>query len=239
MRPHSAESKTEWQLGIVRRVYPESWEVDVELLYSVNGVIRRAAILGPFLPEVHADGRPSHAVVGWLDAFQQSPVAVTLHNTLCPIPDRKDYVYWSEHHGFRITIREPGHQGELRAADQVGELEIRSLKGGRPLQVRIIEAGGVIRIDTPTTRIVLDDDANKVEVHADGDVAVDAGANLEATAGANASVQAGANVTVSAGGNVTATAAGAVAVNATAVTVTAGAINLVGNVTVTGRLDVA
>lgn len=222
MRTHVAESKTDWQLGLVRAVYPATWEVDVELAYAVNGVVRRARVAGVFLPEIHKPERPSHALVGWLDAFQQGPVAVPLHNTLCPPGERKDFVFWSEHHGFRITIREPGHTGELRSGAQVGELEIRSLKGGRELSLRLVEDGGVVRIDTPTTRIVLDDDENKVEIHADGDVAVDAGQNLVATAGGNATV----------------TAVGSIGLTAQVVTVTAPAINLTGAVTVTGRLDI-
>lgn len=182
METHPSESRIEPQLGAVIRVYPDTWEVDVRLIHSSSAIIRRAKINGVYLPEVHSAERPSHAIVVWMDGYQQSPVALPLHNTIAPPAARKDYVYWSEHHGFRVTIKEPGHLGALRPDNQVGELEIRSLKGGRSLQIRIIEDAGVIRLDTPTTHVVLTDDDGSVAIACDGDLTAEAGGTIELTA---------------------------------------------------------
>lgn len=205
---HPAESQREFVPAIVTAVYPDTWEVDVALAYSSGATVQRCKVQGIFLPEVHTEDRQSKVLIGRLDELQQAPIAIPIHNTMIPDEEKADHVYWSEHHGFRIKIREPGHQGELRPGDQVGELEIRSLKGERLLQVRIQEDGGVIRLDTPKTRVVLSDDEEKIEVHADGDVVVDAGGSIAATAGEDISAIAGGDIVAQAGGNVFVQASG-------------------------------
>ncbi|HYD49237.1 MAG TPA: hypothetical protein VEB21_12850 [Terriglobales bacterium] len=41
---HPAESRRELQLGIVTRVYPDTWEVDVRLLHVTSSEVRRARV---------------------------------------------------------------------------------------------------------------------------------------------------------------------------------------------------
>lgn len=142
------ESTREWLPGIVVKVHPETWEVDVRLSGKHSSVVRRCKVIGNFLPEedVESDGKikkekVGKVIVGMLNGFVQSPVAIPIHNVMSPGGDRKNYVYWSEHLNFKITI------------DRSGNLEISNNKKDL-LQIRIQEKDGTIRIDTPGTSIV-------------------------------------------------------------------------------------
>lgn len=191
--------------GTVLHVYPRSWEVDV--LAANGGIIPRAVVLGSRLPEESTKGRPQWVVILWSEATEGQAYALPIPSRL---PggryDRADLVYLEEVQGFRITIRAPGNQGRV-VAGQTGEFEVCSEKDGRRLQARIIEAGGVIRLDTPKTRIVLADDEEAISVEAVGNVAVDAGGDIEAMAGGDVTVQAGGSIKLTAAGTVEITGA--------------------------------
>lgn len=193
MSEHPAEARREWQLAIVKAVHPDTWEVDVEPVHTTSGIIRRAKIYSHFLPEVHGIGpdektampeRQSKVLVGWLDAYSQSPVAIPLHHLVAGVEALANLVYVSEHLHFRISI------------NREGVLEIRNAKEGAPLlQIRILEQGGVVRIDTPKTRVVLKDSDGSVTIECDGDLKVEAGGNADVTAGGDVNVT-GTNVNV-------------------------------------------
>lgn len=185
MPEHVAESQREWQVGLVVAIYPDTWEVDVRLLYGSSAVVRRAKVLAHFLPELHAknpDGsanpaRQSKVLVGRVDAYQQSPVAIPIHNVIVPDAEKPGHVFWSEHLNFRLRV------------DRAGNLEIRNLKDGRELRLRIEEDGGVVRVDTPRTRIILRDEDGGVTIECDETVTVNC-KNARVTADQDARVNA-------------------------------------------------
>jgi hypothetical protein len=234
--------------GTVYRVYPKSWEVDV--LASNGGIIPRAIVLGARLPEESTEQRPQWVVVLWSEATDGQTYALPVPSRLPGLRyQRSELVLLEEVQGWKISIKAPGNTG-VTVAGQTGELEIRSEKGGRTLQLRIQEQGGVIRLDTPKTHVVMHDDVGDVAVECDRDATVDAGRDvgvtagrdINATAAQNISAEAGGNVTVDApAGTITATAGVAVTVEAPAITATATvtasvaapAITVTGAVTVT------
>lgn len=101
---HPAESQQALNTAIVVKVYPDTWEVDVQPTYGTSGIVRRVKVVSPFLPEVHTPERQSKVIIGRLDGFQQSPVAVPIHNTIIPPEQMAAHVYWSEHLTWRISI---------------------------------------------------------------------------------------------------------------------------------------
>lgn len=217
---HPGESKREAYAATVEAVHPDTWEVDVRSLYASAGIVRRVKVLGHYLPEVHTRERDSKVIVAWLDAYQQAPVCWPIHNTMMPAPELKaNHVYWSEHLAYRMRITRDG------------VLEIRNAAGPL-LQIQVLEEDGVVRIDTPRTRVILRDSDGSITAECEGDCTVDAGGNIEATAGGNVAVDAGGNISAVAGGNIHAQADGQALVKATA-------IQLVGPVTITGALTVA
>jgi hypothetical protein len=174
---HIAESRRDFKLGYVIRLYPETWEVDVRLVHDTSGVVTRCKVASHFLPEVHKtdfsgeadESRLSFVLLGRIDAYQQGPVAIPIHHPIAiSDSDKGQYVYWSEHLGFRVTIKQDEHP----KGDRTGELEIRNQKDDRLLQIRILEDRAVIRLDTPTTRIIMDDTAKGITIECDEKVQV-------------------------------------------------------------------
>jgi len=160
-------------------------------------------------------------VVYWFDGYQQAPVCIPLHNALIPDDQKANYVYWSEHLNFRDTI------------DRSGNREIRNLKDGKLLQVRIEEADGVIRTKTPSTEVIQKD--------SDGSIAAKCTGNLIADAGGNLSAKAKGKVDVDAGGTLTATAKGNATLKAPVITLDGEVIctknvAVIGNVAATGTI---
>lgn len=214
MKDHPAESQHELTPGIVTRVYPDTWEVDVRPLYATSGTVRRAKVIGHYLPEVHTEERQSKVIYGRLDATQQAPVAIPIHNTMIPDADKPNYVHWLQLLGFRITI------------NRTGVLEIRHSSDDETLlSLRIhddnltVDAQGDVTINCANAKVV-----------AEGNVGIEAGGDISA--------EAGGNITVTAGGSATVTAVAAASVSSTGpMTVTAGStasITAVGAVTITG-----
>ena len=226
MSEHPAESQRQWLLGIVTRVYQDVWAVDVQPVYATSGLLPRVKVVSHFLPEVHTAERQSKVLVGWLDGFQSAPVALPLHNTIMSPADKAALIYWSEHHRYLTRIK-----ASVAAPDTPAEFEIRNATGETLLQIRMLEHDGVIRLDTPSTRIVLKESDQSIEVHCDG--------TLTATVGGDANVDVGGDATLTADGHVqieapTITLKGAVKVDG-ALTVTSGA-TVTGNVGVTGNV---
>lgn len=186
---HPAESKREWYAATVLAVHRDTWEIDVRALYGSAGRIRRVKVLGPFLPEPETDVLDSKVVVGWLDGHQQSPVAIPIHNTMIPDAEKAAHVFWSQHLAYLIRITRDG------------QLEIRNTKGPL-LQVRVLEADGVVRLDTPKTHLVLKDADGSIEAECEGNAKVAAGGNVDVTAGGNVAVEAGGNLSATAQGQV-------------------------------------
>jgi len=182
---HPAESKREWYAATVLTVHRDAWEIDVRALYGSAGRIRRVKVLGPFLPEPETDVLDSKVVVGWLDSYQQSPVAIPIHNTMVPDAEKANHVFWSQHLAYLIRITRDG------------QLEIRNTKGPL-LQVRVLEADGVVRLDTPKTHLVLKDADGSIEVQCEGDAKLDAGGDVDVTAGGSLSAKAAVEVDVEA-----------------------------------------
>jgi hypothetical protein len=150
---HPAESQREWMLGIVTRVHAATWEVDATLAFGTSGIVRRCKIVGPFLPEVHTDSRQSKVLVGRLDAFQQAPVAVPIHNVIVPDDQKASYVYWSEHLAWRIRI------------SRGGVLELENTTTGQRLRGE--QDGPFWRLTTPACSVLLDDGGNLVQLDAE------------------------------------------------------------------------
>ncbi|MBI4516713.1 MAG: hypothetical protein HY699_12950 [Deltaproteobacteria bacterium] len=162
MTDHPAESQREWRTGIVTAVHPETWEVTVRLLYGTSAVVRRCKVLAHFLPEKHQtnpDGtenpeRQSKVLVGYVDAYQQAPVAVPIHNPIIPDHLKAAYVFWSEHLRYRLTI------------SRAGVLEIRNLNGDAVARMVIEQDGPFIRFETPTVKATFDSAGNLHEIDA-------------------------------------------------------------------------
>jgi len=220
--------------GTVLHVYPQAWEVDV--LAEYGGIIQRAAVIGARLPEVSADDRPQWVYVFWAHATHGQafclPVSSRLPGTRY---DRDGLVYVDEIRGYRITVREPGHPTE----NQVGELEVRSEKGGRVMQLRVLESGGVVRIDTPNTSLVLHDDEGGVTIEctetarincknavieADEDIDANAGGDVSVRADGDASVRAAGNANVVATNALGLQAGQALTISGATVTITSGGV---------------
>ena len=204
-------------IGRVVAVNDVTWEVDIES--EDGGLISRAMVIGPRLQQSSTGDRPQWCKFALAGNRHGRPVCWPIESRLPgERTPRKDVVYYDEVQNFRETIT------------REGVWELRNSKGPL-LQLRILEEGGVIRVDTPKVRAVVKDEDGSIDVHCDGDLTADVGGNASATVAGNIDVQAGGNVTVQAGGDIVAEAAGKV-------DVTAPQINLTGAVTITGSLDV-
>jgi hypothetical protein len=195
MREHPAESQREWTPGIVTAVHPDTWEVDIQPLHSTSGTVKRAKVIGHYLPEVHTDERQSKVIFGRLDALQQAPIAIPIHNTMIPPADKPNFVHWLELLDFRITI------------NRSGELEIRQTAGGEVIASFRIH-GGNLTVDVANDVTV---NCTNAAVNASGDVGVEAQGNVD--------LQAGGNLTAQAGGNASVTAAAAVTISGATVSI--------------------
>lgn len=216
MKEHIAESRREWAQGIVIGVHqgdgpedPLGWTVDVRLSYRSSGILRRVHIHDDFLPELHTMTRQSKVLVGWVDGYQQGPVAIPLHKAIISRADKAQYIMWRQHQRWLMRIK-----ASIATPDTPAEFEILNLTNGKKLQLRLQEQDGVIRLDTNHTRIVLHDADQSITLHSDHD--------LHASC-RDADVQALGKVDVAAG---------------TSATVKAPKITLDGDVSITGALAV-
>lgn len=150
---HPAESQQEWILGVVTRVYPETWEVDVQPFSHASGAVRRCKVHGVFLPEVHTEARQSKVLVGRLDAYQQAPVAIPIHNEIVPPAEKAGHVYWSEHLNWRLRIT----RGNV--------IELVNTETGQRLRGE--QDGPLWRLETPSCSLLLDDAGNLVQLDAE------------------------------------------------------------------------
>jgi len=165
--------------GIVERVYPDSWEVDI--LAADGGRVSRAVVLGPRLPEISAQfkggrtDRPQWVLYGFASHLHGAPVCWPIESR--ETNDRANWVYYAEVLDFRITI------------NRQNELEIRNTHGETLLQFRIQETDGVMRLDTPHTRVVLKDADQSIDIHCDKPLTIScetATVNVDKTAVVNA-----------------------------------------------------
>ena len=202
-------------MGIISAVYPRTWEVDIRS--EGGGVVTRALVLTPRLPEVSTDVRPQWCLYGHAAHLQGQPWCVPVSSRLMGprTPTRDQWVYYEEVGNFRITI------------DRANELEIRNTAGGAEgdgavlHQFRIQEIDGVIRLDTPTTRIILKEkdksitiecdeklsiECEDAEVNVRHDATVVVGNNAQVDVLGAATIAVGATVDVSAGIGMTFTA---------------------------------
>jgi hypothetical protein len=227
MNDRPEEFRYDAGIGRIVAVYPNTWEVDIEA--EDGGLIQRALVEGPKRPKPSRTERPEWVEYGFASHLQGRPVCRLLQSRLMGSRfARSGLVYFEEietddGRGFRITV------------DQSGNLEIRSLT--EPLrQIRILDQDGVVRVDTPSTRIVLKEGDKSAELHCDGDASVDAGGDLDATAGGTAKVTAGGDATVeSTGGNVTVKATATVTLQGAAIALK-GPVTITGDVAVTGKI---
>lgn len=222
----------ETQFGKVVQVYRDTWECD--LLSEAGGRINRALIIGPRRPEVSTPERPQWALYGHADAAQGKPWCLPVDSRLPgPRTERGQWVWYDEVGNFRITINEDN------------ELEIRNTDGDALHRIRIQQDGGVVRLDTPRTRIVLREQDQSITIECDeklsvacNDVQVNAAGNADVRVEKDASVQVVGDANMLVGGNVTATIAGVVTYSAPSATFTIPTLAIVGAVNITGRLDI-
>lgn len=214
---HPSEAQIQAAVGIVTAVHHDTWEVDVRLLNTDRGEVKRCKVVSHFLPEIHLDqnsdypDRQEKVVVLWTDAYQQSPVCLPLHNVLVPDAEKANHVLWLELLKYRIRITRDG------------ELELRNYQGP-VLQIRVLEEDGVVELRTPKTSVVLKDADGSIAASCEGNATVDAGENIEATAGGDVTVEAGGKIEATAGTSIEATAGTSAKVQAgTSVDVQAGA----------------
>ena len=149
-----------WHYGTVEAVYPESWEVDVAA--EGGGVVPRAVVLGPRLPEVSTPDRPQWVLWGTGAARAGAavclPIASRLPATRTP---RQDVVYYDEVLNYRLTVT------------RTNELEIRNADpDGAQHRVVIKQEGGVVQLDTPRTRLTLRESDQSVTIACDRAVQV-------------------------------------------------------------------
>lgn len=181
MTDHPDAFRFDLGVGRVVTVYPESWEVDLDA--EVGGVVERALVIGQRLPEVSSADRPQWCVFGFASHQHGGAVCWPVESRLPgQRMSRADLVEYDEILNWRFTI------------DRSGNLELRNAKGDQLLQLRIQENGGVIRLDTPSTRIVMREEDASIELHCDK--------SLTATC-KDATVTADTDATVNAGGQIT------------------------------------
>lgn len=149
--------------GIVLNVY-ESWEAD--LLVESGGIVPRAVILGPRRLEKSTPGRPQWVIYGYADHTNGLAYCIPVSSRLTD--DRVHLYLYDEVLNWRFSI------------DDAGNYELQNTAKG--LHIRVQEDGGIIRLDTPSTHIVLNE--------AEQSVTIDCAGDLEATAGGNATVKA-------------------------------------------------
>jgi len=139
--------------GTVATVYPESWEVD--LLAEGGGLVNRALVLGPRLPEISTPTRPQWVIFGHADHMQGAPVCWPIESRLPGARFRRaDLVYYDEALNYRISI---SRQGEFAVTNTNGEAITR---------IRMTQEGPFIRLETPQLHATLDDQGNLVELQA-------------------------------------------------------------------------
>lgn len=223
MHDHPAESQRTLRMGVVVDVHPATWEVDVRLIDETAALIPRCKVQGTYLPEKHdtgPDGQPqkgrqSKVYVGWVDGSSQAPMAFPIHNVMIPADQKANYVLWSEHLNVRTTI------------NRQNELEVRVTDDGKLYRFRIQKNGGVVRTDTPSTRIVQTESDKSIEAHCDGDLTATC-ANATVTADSSVKVKA-ASAEVEAG-----------TIKLKGATQVEGNLTVIGNINATGSIvDVA
>ena len=229
----AGEDRYSLGVGLVSETYPLAWEVDI--LAEDGGVVPRAVVLGPRFPERSAESRPQWVIFGYVGALNGRAVCWPIESRLTP-PDveRSGYVYWDEFLNFRLSC----------TVDNV--FEIRNRDGDMQYRFRIEQDGGIIRLDTPDTRIVqtqadksiLIECAEELTVHCkNATVNVDEDATV--TVGGDVTATVGGDIVATVAGNVTATVTGNVTLSAAAVGVTAATTTFTGNVVITGILTLA
>ena len=218
--------------GIIQAVYPKSWEVDI--LSDEGGIVQRVMVVGPRFPEVSPQvpgavytDRPQWAIYAHAAHLQGQPICWLVPSRLNSVEiERAQYVYWEEVLNFRISI------------DRDNNLEIRC----RPLgsedkyRIRVEETDGVIRLDTPRTRIVLKEADQSILVECDKRLTIhckDATVNVDN----QADVTVGANANLIVGGNLDAKVTGTTTLQTAALTVTAPTSIFSGNVNIGGVLN--
>lgn len=148
-----------WHYGVVRAVYPESWEVDVAA--EGGGIVQRVLVLGPRLPEVSTPDRPQWVLWGTAAARAGAPVCIPISSRLpAARTPRKDVVYYEEVGNYRMTVT------------RANEFEIRNLDGEARHRITIKQEEGIVQLDTPRTRITLRESDKSVTIEADQHVHV-------------------------------------------------------------------
>ncbi len=150
---HPAEAQQQWHLAEVARVYPDTWEIDAQLVNHGGSLLRRVHVMSHFLPEEHTAERMSRVMVGYSDLYQQGPVAIVVHNPIMPDDQKAAHVYWSEHLAWRQRI---DRQGVFELANTRAQIFIRGE-----------EEGPYWRLATPNCTVTLDDAGKLIEVDAE------------------------------------------------------------------------
>lgn len=159
-RPGSFRYAT--QSGIVVGVHPESWEVDV--LLARGGVVERAVVMGPRLPEVSTRERPQYVMVDWIDAQHAMPIASPVASRVGGTRRmRSGFRYFEEFYNYRIT------------EDHQGTLEIESQREGKQLTVRVKESSDEIEIEGKGGQHV------RIRLGLDGNILIEADKAVDVT----------------------------------------------------------
>lgn len=203
----------------VAAVYADSWEAD--LLTEDGGTIYRAIVQGPRMPEVSTPTRPQWAIFGFAHHEHGSAICWPFASRLTNI-HREQWVYYEEVLNFRITI------------NRDNELEIRNTNGDVLCQLRIQQIDGVIRLDTPGTRLVLKEADKSIDLHCDedltasvgGDASIDVDGDLDATVGGAATVTVEGDATIESKATLNLKGATVNIEGATAVNITGGTVNI-------------
>jgi len=195
-------------VGTVLKLHPVAWEVDV-LAGGASGIVYRAMVLGPRFPEVSTPKRPQYVLYGCGHSSIGFPWCLPIPSRLFSA-QRGNFVYWDEALNWRITINRDN--------------EVEILHPTKHYHILLQEKDGVIRVETPRTRLVLKDADGSALLECEKQLTVhceDAVVNVEK----DAKVTVGASATIDVKETVDVTAKIA--------NVTAPAINLNGLVTVT------
>lgn len=149
----------------VVRAY-DTWEAD--LLAVGGGLIQRAQVLGPRLPEASTPERPQWVLYGHAGHAQGTPWCIPVPSHLAPQPGaRRAFVYYEEVGNFRVTI------------NRANELEIRNTDGDKVNRLRITQAGGEVVVETPNVRLRVGSDAEELVVETSKKMRVEAGEIVE------------------------------------------------------------
>lgn len=212
--------------GTVQAVHPKSWEVDI--LAEDGGLVQRAIVLTARLPEPSTPERPQWVVFGFASHLQGRPLCWPIPSRLTgPRLPRDELVWYDEVGPYRLSIN---------TAD---EFEIRNTDGEALHRIRIQQQDGVVRLDTPRTRIVLREADQSVTIECDKALnvscetaTVHAQQSVDVTAGTSATVEAP-TIDVKGGTAVTVEAPIIDLKGGAAINLTAPAIALTGQVDVT------